>query len=197
MESEGKYTALQKLKDLLNAGILSEEEFKKEKAKILAGPDVKQHSDILLTPESKKKVGIWILITIAAIIGVISYLQDSGYVDSNAGTFILQSNPYREIDNYIANMYSYSREGTCVYVYEYDNDTGEVILIKLLKSPQTVLGKMLSVGLREVALKNYIEKDPHLFMLIAEQGLSFCIVLNGEPYYSYTPDEIKGYFSTY
>ena len=120
---ENKYESLEKLKSLLDSGILTQEEFNREKEKILGESassfsyDTKhlaqEKSNTPSTkPESRKGI-IWLLLGLVAVLFYFSFIH-------NGGSGSLKK--YREIDNYLElNTDSYYRVGNTVYCQPYQD----------------------------------------------------------------------------
>ena len=138
MLQEGQIEHLRKLKELLDSGILSEEEFAREKAKVISGTgysetsyssrkEDKKTDPVYTKPASsekkkKKSKTVWIVLGCLAGFLVLIALLGGLFSDGSYDSY----NRYEEIDNFIATL-GYNSEMDIKRVGDtvYSNYTGE------------------------------------------------------------------------
>ena len=162
MLQEEHISKLSKLKELLDAGILTEKEFEEQKRTILSHGRTNQEnttsyearqttssyrasqtaSDNNLPSHTPKKKNstLWIILGVVACVVLFVIILEGTSGDYSDGVNGFMSNSYSEIDNYI-NSYSdcYYREGNTVYYQGYqDYSAGEELLGSLLQNPDVL-----------------------------------------------------------
>lgn len=209
--------ALIQLKDLKEQGILSQEEFEKEKAEILQASAAPKQQPAASTKEEpafnylplqtrpkKKNSTLWIILgAVAAVIVIVAIALGSSSGDySGSGSYGILSNRYDEIDTYLEYNYDGSyREGNTVYYREFEDIPGLEIIGGVIRNPDVLAllfgddaaawGGFVSGGLRESALRYLIQEDYTLMQLIAANNLSLSYSLNDTQLFVYSAEEIK------
>lgn len=192
---------LRELKELLDSGILSEEEFAREKAKVLNTGTTKPAKR-----EKKKSKTVWIVLGCLAGLVLITILGNlfSGNSNSSYGT----DKKYEEIDNFIATLgYNSEMEIKRIGDTVYSNYTGEKD-----SSMDMLMGYLSGRDYGRYANSNYDDSfyqsarlglltagrknatKTAFYQCMARNKINYVYQIHGRDVFSYTWDELARYY---
>lgn len=220
MLQEEQIEQLRKLKELLDSGILSEEEFAREKAKVISSTgfsgtsyssrrEEKKTDPVYTKPansEKKKKKSktVWIVLGCLAGFLVLIALLGSLFSDGSYDSY----NRYEEIDNFIATLgynseMDIKRVGDTVYSnYTGEKDSSMDMLMGYLSGRQYGMyaNSNYDDSFYQNARQGFLtagrgnQTKTAFYQCMARNQINYVYQIHGQNVFSYTWDELASYY---